>query len=175
MCSTCLVLHQCPMSRIPLCPTRQNKSCSLLCLGVPPDYGKPIDSEASTDTSFKVKKQGTEDGDFLHCADCWSTFLPTTKGTEYSFSTLLSASAALRHSQRAEGFLRRNCSYLSLLKNWKGRKPSLSPIAGSQQDTASFCTFCSTLLRLGVLVLTVLWKVETLYRVELLQRQPWHF
>lgn len=38
MCSTCLVLLQCPMSRIPLCPMRQNKSCSLLCLGVTPDY-----------------------------------------------------------------------------------------------------------------------------------------
>lgn len=124
---------------------------------------------------FKVKKQGTEDGDFLHCTDCWSTFLPTAKGTEHSFSTLLSGSAALWHSQPARGFLRGNCSHLSLLKNWKSRKPSLASLVGSQQDTSSFCVFCSILLRLGILVLTVLWKVETLERVELLQRQPWHF
>lgn len=111
---------------------------------------------------FKVKKQGTEDGEFLHCTDCWSTFLPMTKGTEYSFRTQLSGSAALWHSQAAKGFLRGNCSYLSLLKNWSSRKPSLSFIVDSQQDTSSFCTFWSVLLRLGVLVLTVLWKVETL-------------
>lgn len=80
-------------------------------------------------------------GTFSTAQTIWSTFLPTTKGTEYSFSTLLSGSAALWHSQAAKEFLRGNYSYLSLLKSWKGRKPSLSFIVGSQQDTSSFCTF----------------------------------
>lgn len=88
---------------------------------------------------------------------------------------LLSGSAALRYSQAAKGtgFLRGNRSCPALLKNWKCRdkkkktNPKLLAPSTTYPPSAPF--------ELVVLVLTMLWKAETLEIIQLLQRQPWHF
>lgn len=121
-------------------------------------------TQASTDTSVKPSSREQRMGTLSAAQTAGAVFDRTPPAPAGCICSLCTA--------RSKRILRGSCSHPSLLKNWKGRKPSLSPIPGSQQDTASFCTFCSILLRLGVSVLTVLWKGETLQRAELLQRQP---
>lgn len=127
---------------------------------------KAIDSKVSTDTSLKSRSKEQRMGTLSSAQAAGARFCPQPRGQSTPAAPcwvhLQPCGTAKEQKDFSEGTA-------LIFHCWK----------------TQFVTHCwfpaghSLLLqhsaRLGVSVLTVLWKVETLQRVELLQRQPWHF